>query len=65
MKKLNYLLILIAIASVIYSIVVVDTDTKLMLLSTAFVCVGAVIDKIVYRVQFLIVASVLFVISVV
>lgn len=65
MKKLNYLLILIAIASVIYSIVVVDTDTRLMLLSTAFVCVGAVIDKIVYRVQFLIVASVLFVISVV
>lgn len=65
MKKLNYLLILIAIVSVIYSIVVVDTDTRLMLLSTAFVCVGAVIDKIVYRVQFLIVASVLFVISVV
>lgn len=65
MKKLNYLLILIAIASVIYSIVVVDTDTKLMLLSTAFVCIGAIIDKIVYRVQFLIVASVLFVISVV
>lgn len=63
MKNLNYLLILIAIASVIFSIIVVDTDVKLILLSNAFVCVGVVFDNIIYRVQFLIVASVLFVIS--
>lgn len=65
MKKINYLLILIAVASVIWGIVVVDTDLRLMLLANAFVCVGAVFDNMVYRVQFLIVASVLFVISVV
>lgn len=65
MKKLNYLLLLIATASIIWSIVVVDTDLRLMLLANAFVCVGAVFDNIAYRVQFIIVASVLFVISVV
>lgn len=65
MKKRNYLLILIAVASVIWGIVVDDNDLRKMMLANVFVCVGAVFDNMAYRVQFIIVASVLFVISVV
>lgn len=55
MKKRNYLLILIAVASVIWGIVVDDNDLRKMMLANAFVCVGAVFDNMAYRVPFLIV----------
>ena len=55
MKTLNYLLILIAIAA----IAVIETDNKLIALSTASVCIAALFDRGIYRIPFLIVALML------
>lgn len=41
MKTLNYLLILIAIAAIAVSFIVIETDNKLIALSTASVCIAA------------------------
>ena len=63
MKTLNYLLILIAIAAIAVSFIVIETDNKLIALSTASVCIAALFDRGIYRIPFLIVALMLLVAS--
>ena len=53
MKTLNYLLILIAIAAIAVSFIVIETDNKLIALSTASVCIAALFDRGIYRIPFL------------
>ena len=45
MKTLNYLLILIAIAAIAVSFIVIETDNKLIALSTASACIAALFDR--------------------
>ncbi len=59
MKNLNYLLILIAIAAIAVSFIVIETNNKLIALSTASVCIAALFDRGIYRIPFLIVALML------
>lgn len=59
MKNLNYLLILIAIAAIAVSFIVIDTNNKLIALSTASVCIAALFDRGIYRIPFLILALIL------
>lgn len=59
MKNLNYLLILIAIAAIAVSFIVIDTNNKLIVLSTASVCIAALFDRGIYRIPFLILALIL------